>query len=749
MKIPLYFEKLSMYDRQEEPCMVALPFAEGELKQASSVTMMDGDVPIPTQCEVTSLWPDGSVKWLLTHFLADLPANQGKSFEAFVGRSTVLPQQPATVSLDGSSCLIDTGAVRCELNGPGETGVFRSIRSSDGLMLNDVSGPTIQDRDNVAYACEIGSEGWEIVENGPIRVVVQAKGKHLETIAKDKCWFDYVVRVYAYAGKPWLRLDYQIINREAEDEQMINGLEIVLGEPLHEATAAGVETALGKSNYATTIKRGAALDKLSHKITVEELKYQGNEQTAETMYGTFFGDWYHPEVGGFSVTMFQAQQNFPKQLDVSSEGVTAGIIPQGTGLVMIQGMAKTHRLYIHLRSSNEDLESVNNRSLQFQLPDRPVLGVEAYERAGVIEPLDVSYKQRKIERTLVYLADYRVSAYGILHFGDAPDRAYSDQGRGLGEWVWTNNEYDLPHSMMHMYARKGERRFLDYLLVAAEHWMDVDICHHSDNPLRYQGQIPHSARHVTDNPAVCHEWVEGLLDYYHITGERRALEAAMGVGENVLRILQTPRFQEPGGYHARESGWALRSLGALYVETGQDKWLVPADRIVDQLEAWMDKFGTWMSPYTDHTVVRVPFMISVAANSLMRYYRIRPQERIKKMVVQAMEDMLEHCYMKDEEMFYYKELPSLVRLGTANPIVLEALSYAYEFTEEDKFLQAGKESFRILCRRIEREIVAVGSKEISGDALILWQGLGPKFFAQYYYPLFFYYRTASRAGIEL
>src|SRR5690606_23106205 len=152
----------------------------------------------------------------------------------------------------------------------------------------------------------------------------------------------------------------------------------------------------------------------------------------------------------------------------------------------------------------------------------------------------------------------------------------------------------------------------------------------------------------------------------------------------------------------RESGWALRSLGALYVETGEEKWIEPADRIVDQLEAWMDKFGTWMSPYTDHTVVRVPFMISVAANSLMRYYRIKPQERIKRMVIQAMEDMLEHCYMEDEEMFYYKELPSLVRLGTANPIVLEALSYAYEFTGEEKFLQVGKESFRTLCRRIER-----------------------------------------------
>jgi hypothetical protein len=303
--------------------------------------------------------------------------------------------------------------------------------------------------------------------------------------------------------------------------------------------------------------------------------------------------------------------------------------------------------------------------------------------------------------------------------------------------------------MMHMYVRKGERRFLDYLLVAVEHWMDVDICHHSDNPLRYQGQIPHSARHVTDNPAVCHEWVEGLLDYYHMTGERSALESAIGIGENVTRILATPRFQEPGGYHARESGWALRSLGALYKETGDDKWLEPIERIVDQLEAWKNKFGTWMSPYTDHSVVRVPFMIAVAVNSLMRYYQIRPQERIQAMIVGVMEDLLEHTYMKDEEMFYYKELPSLVRVGTTNPLILEALSYAYEFTGDPKFLHAGKVSFQTLCRRIEREIVAVGAKEIARDALILWDGLGPKFFAQYYYPLFYYYRTTVTAGIEL
>lgn len=744
MRIPIYFEKLSMYERREEPCTVALPFAQGKLKQGADISVLDGELTLPTQARVTSTWPDGSVKWLLLHFLADLPAGQDKQLVCSTETPSISSENQVQVDNNDKGCSIRTGALSIELSGPGEQGVFRSIQLVGGQPLNQVSGPVIRDDKGRAFSCEVGPEGWKVLESGPIRIVVQAEGKHVGQGAANGQWFDYVVRLYAYAGKPWVRMDYQIIHRENPWEQSIQALELSIENPAR----GQVRTALGKSNYATNIRQSAEGERISHQITAEELKYQGNEHTPEIFYGTFWGDWNDAQTGGFSVTLHQAQQNFPKLLDVSEQGIKVGVIPEGTHLTMLQGMAKTHRLYLHLHGPDESLEEINVRSLQFQLPDRPVLDPQTYEDAGVMEPLTVARKVGSAERTLTHLADYRARAYGILHWGDAPDQAYTEQGRGKGDWVWTNNEYDLPHSMMHMYARKKERRFLDYLLVAAEHWMDVDICHHSDNPLRYQGQIPHSANHVTDNPAVCHEWVEGLLDYYHMTGEWRALEAAVGVGHNVLRILKTPKFREASGLQARESGWALRSLGALYTETGDERWLVPAERIVEQFEVWKDKYGNWLSPYTDHTVIRVPFMISVAVNSLMRYYRIRPEERVERMIVDAMEDLLEHTYLKDEEMFVYKDLQSLIRIGTTNPIVLEALSYAYEFTGDPKFIQAGKVSFQTLVRRIEREIGSF-SKEISGDALLLWQGLGPKFFAQYYYPLFYYYRTAAAAGFEL
>lgn len=67
---------------------------------------------------------------------------------------------------------------------------------------------------------------------------------------------------------------------------------------------------------------------------------------------------------------------------------------------------------------------------------------------------------------------------------------------------------------------------------------------------------------------VCsHEWVEGLLDYYHFSGDERGLASAIGIGENVLRLLDTPMYAHAGEANARETGWALRTLTALYIET--------------------------------------------------------------------------------------------------------------------------------------------------------------------------------------
>ena len=754
--IRLHFEKLSAFERKQEPCAAAVPFARGSVREPFGVSVRAEEKTCPTQWQVTARWPDGSVKWLLVHFLADLPANRAEDYEMEVGQA----DQPANRAKDyemeigpkSMSCRgvtvvrkserlsVDTGAISFTLCRRGEPGVFHHVVCLGNEYTGDqFDGPFITDTDGNRWCASVGETGWHIVESGPVRAVVETAGRH-RNAADGRQWMDYTLRLYAYAGKPWVRMDYQVINREPGKTQTIHSMEI-------QYTGHGTAPtfALATSNYQSNIRQGGGGDRLYHRIDAQELLYEANEHIPEVFYGTFFGDWNDRKNGGVCVTVFQAYQNFPKALQADASGIRVFLLPEEGGrLTLPQGVAKTHRLYFHFHGAGETPQSLNLRSLQFQMPDRPTLDASVYAQAGVFEDVFEKAPVKKAEWFLISKADGRGRAYGALNWGDAPDEGYTAQGRGDGKLVWTNNEYDFPHAAMLLYARTGMRRMLDYMLVAAQHWLDVDICHYSDDPLRQGAQIIHSAGHVSGSVEMSHEWVEGLLDYYHQTGEHSAFEAAVGIGENVLRLLTLPKFHQKGGINARETGWGLRVLVALHRETGEERWLTAADGIIRHFDAWMDAYGGWLAPYTDHTVIRVPFMIAVAVGSLMRYYRVKPLEHVREMIVKSVRDLVANCRLENG-LFYYKELPSLQRLD-GNTLVLEALADAYELTGDAEFLKAGLDTFR--CTVESFRLQAGGKKRIVEDALLL-EGPGPKGFAQCFYPVAAYVTQACRAGIRL
>ena len=154
----------------------------------------------------------------------------------------------------------------------------------------------------------------------------------------------------------------------------------------------------------------------------------------------------------------------------------------------------------------------------------------------------------------------------------------------------------------------------------------------------------------------------GVLDYYHLTGKREAREKAISIADNMIRHLESPKFSRAGGQQARETGWAMRGLIAVYIETREEKYLDACRRIAEQFIEWKEKWGALLAPYTAHTLVRVPFMISIAINALHRYYTATGDDRIPSLIVEEMGDLLDHCVMPDGR-FFYKELPSLPAAG--------------------------------------------------------------------------------------
>ena len=494
--IKLHFEKLSRYERLNEPCTVAIPFQKGILKELSKVSITDGEKVVPNQCRATAQWPDNSVKWLLVNFLADLPGNKGKDYYCDLDNENN-PSQYKRVKVEehNDRLSIDTGEINIDLSKIGENGIFHKIKyKNTEYDEEDIVGPILYSSNDDVWRATVSKQGFEIIEAGPVRVVVQTKGKHYNNAGKS--WMDYVLRIYAFAGKPWIRMDYQIVNCEEGKHQELKGIEINIRS--NATKGKNIDTTLAISNYASKITRGKNGDKLNHLIDAQELVYEANEHIPETFYGTFWADCNEENKGGVCATIFQAQQNFPKALEVDEYGIKIKIFPKEAGsLKILQGVAKTHKLFLHFHDADESVQNLNVRSLQFQMPDRPVLEPDTYKNAGIFEDVFVEDKIDKIERSLINKADARGKAYGILHWGDSPDLGYTEQGRGNGEPVWTNNEYDFPHAAMLMYARSAERRMLDYMLVTSEHWMDVDVCHYSSDPLRYEAQITHFANHVS------------------------------------------------------------------------------------------------------------------------------------------------------------------------------------------------------------------------------------------------------------
>lgn len=786
----LHFPKLYHYDRLAEPCFAAIPFAQGCFREGMSIRVLDQGIEMPVQAKITSRYADGSVRYLFVRFTADLPADRAKELDVEMGADAGTDSRRLTSETE-DGILVDGG-----LSGLRFTVKNRSCHLVESLTDTRTTygaerfvGPLLKDGQGNNYLPFY--ERWRVTEDGPLVAVLHASGCLLPADgAKKEELPSFETKITVYAGKPWMEVSFRLMNTTSEALHAASFVFSVMaedgkfddslsrralregGDAFGEGSAAAgcvlhqgrilettgwkylkeveqsfsnssVRCCVGSSNYKTnfTVSDGESVERV---IDTAYLMAEANEHIPEVFYGTFFTDRTDRK-GGICATVFQAQQNYPKAVKSDNSGLYVMLVPENVEKVVFEsGMSREQRFLLHFHDAETSLTDLDNRSLIYQMPDRPWLDADVYRKAGVGPDIFVAEERQNqdVEIALMSRCDSHSRSYGMLNFGDAPDMNYTRQGRGKGMLVWTNNEYDFPHACALLYMRTGERRFLDYVIAAASHWMDVDVCHYSKDPLHMGGQWEHCRQHVLDSCMVCsHEWVEGLLDLYHFTGDERALETALGIGENVLRLLETPMYQVRGESNARETGWALRSLTALYVETSDPKWLEKTEWIVEQFRAWTREFGGWVATYTDNTVIHVPFMIAVAMGSLYRYYEVFPSEEIKSLLLAAADDLIDSALMPSG-LFYYKELPSLNRLGS-NTMILESLTIAYRLSGDDKYLKLGLPTF---WRDLSSEKGSWGVKSVMEDTVIL-NSDPPKHFAQSFVPVFLYYKAAVDAGL--
>lgn len=719
--ILLNFEKIYSTDRINEPCYIGIPLKKGLLKDIKKVSIKDeGLNPVPSQIKSTGFWDDGSIKWIFARFFANIKGNKSAAYYMDINSEEYVYESKLSYCnniLKNSKITLDfynNNVISCFYDDTELANIEYHLKDKKGNSYN------------------YKNHKFTIKEEGKLCIVLKAEGYYC---LNDKEIYKNETEITIYKDKPYFEIAPRLINTSYEPLE-IESYSLKIKANLKD----DIKAMAAESNYKTKYNRG---DNAYVYVDANKLKYEANEHNPEVFYGTFFGDICNEDYG-ICATVYQAQQNFPKAISVDNKGIEVMLVPKDMGDVVLQsGMARQQKVDIYFHKGVEAPEFINNHSTIYQMPDRPLVAPEVFKEAGIFPDVFVKNKNSDIEIFLTGIADEHSRCYGILNWGDSPDIGYTEQGRGDGKLVWTNNEYDFPHAAALQYIRTGIRRYLDYVLVTARHWLDVDICHYSDDPLIFRGMYEHTRQHIVNGKIICsHQWVEGLLDYYHFTGDSDALEAALGIGRVIENILETPIFKIPGETNAREAGWALRSLTALYLETNDKSWLKKCDSIVEHFKAWENKYGLWLSPYTDNTAIRVVFMISVAIGSLMRYYRINKNKEIKEMILRAIDDLCENAVL-DCGLFYYKELPSLKRLGN-NPLILEALAIAYELTGNLKYIEIGIPTFKYV---MNYKMPRLNMKKQIVEDTLMFGNAGTKSFAQMMIPFTLFYKAAAENNL--
>ena len=372
----LHFEKLSQYDRPAEPVSVSIPFSEGKLQHADRFVIEDAGGPLPSQKRVLARWANGSVKWMMVHFQPDLPGNLAKTFSFRIASGTESasspqPAQAVRVSEQEDGLVVDTGPLRFRVPRAGFLPVQDVVLEGAQTWPSPFAGFHME-TDAGAADSSRGAVELEIEEAGPLRAVILVRGRHLKGDGSQ--FLGLRGRITAYAGKSYIEVEHQFLHTLDLEQVTMQGLRLDFS-PARNGLAAP-QLALGEGWYRTAIEESDS--EVSLTLDTETMLYQSNEHFIDSYYGDFWCDWRDAQ-GGLCLSIHQAHQNFPKGLHGHSDGIACLLFPAGEPPApVLQGMAKTHRVQLHFHGPETPLNELSQRSLQFQLPDRPSLAVEWY-----------------------------------------------------------------------------------------------------------------------------------------------------------------------------------------------------------------------------------------------------------------------------------------------------------------------------------------------------------------------------------
>lgn len=701
------------------PLTQGVPLPQGHLWDASNVRLHDAQGrPVPVQASALAHWPDGSVRWLLATALAALPPGQGAAFalEYGPGVEAAAPESPVRVRETADGVSVDAGALRFTLRRD-RFRFFESLQVRRGGAFVEMADGALPGGGLVDGAFTTAASPAEIAveESGPVRAVVKVAGTHLD--AEGEPSLDYAVRIYAFAGQPYVFVDHTFIARRDEPRTVPLG-EVSLalpvpfgadtlaafggqgGQPIETALAAGQARLLQDGHLTSDDGRGRA--------TYGFTAFSGGQTIAE---GDEAAGWLRVQDGNRSVLagVRYFWQNFPKALRVGPEGLAVELVAQREEpYLFYAGQARTHQMFFDF-SAPEEAQAASARWEAFR--GWPLLlaapeWTASTEALGPLGPYDperfAAYEHQVDEvfrhyRMRLAAAQDGGEGLGLMHFGDMS-----------GGGAYLNLETALGEGVMVQFFRSGQRRFFDFADMAIRHFADIDIDHSES----HAGGIYVHSPHARPNPPRAefgingHSWFAGVRNFYFLTGDARLRDVAQNVGE---WYLARPRPLLPLIHYWRQPAWQGVALLCAYEMTGDARFLEGAGMTVRLTEHQKDHVGQlW------------PYMFSIGARVPRWYWEATDDPRARELFLHMMDDYLEKRLDPQDTSFGADPKREGMLLGNY-PAARELnfyneMAWATRLSGDERYVRLAGEDLNIQTRyALRSDVLMWGSAELVGE----------------------------------
>jgi hypothetical protein len=588
--------------RRAEPVRLGVPFARGACRSVSDLTLENAAGPVPIQARALDRWADGSVRWALLDYCADVHVGRHHGYVVSVG-PRMEPDAVVRVMSVGAAVHVDTGRARFTM-APHGAAPFTAVRVG-GAPAIDVWNSGLFAEDESGRRLTPTLERVRVEDAGPIRAVVCVEGR-LASYAGNSV-VEFVCRMYFTAGSATVRIDLTLRN---PNRAIHPGGIWELGDPgsvfLRDValTFAAVESA-EPFRIRCSPERDTPFQDCDAPFELYQVS-SGGENWRSRAHVNRHGVVPHERQGyvlrsgdqqstglratpivtvegprtflGVAVPAFW--ENFPAAIESDGRGVTLRVWPrQYPDVHELQGgEQKTFTCYVAVAP-----DAVTDEPLAWcRAPLFASVRPDVYSESGAVPyllPEDedpyrdyVALAREALEGEHSFARKREAfDEYGWRHYGDVPaDHESALLPAGAAPFVsHYNNQYDGVFGFACHFMRTRDPRWWLLMDELASHVADIDIyhtdgdraaynhglfwhtSHYVDAGLSTHRSFPDAAGVAGGGPSAEQNYTSGLLLHYFLTGEPRSRAAVVELAEWVIAMddgRRSPFRWLDGGY---------------------------------------------------------------------------------------------------------------------------------------------------------------------------------------------------------